>query len=146
MQVLIADDDPTYRSLLEGLLREWHFEAIVVEDGQQAWEILQRKDAPKLVLLDWMMPEMDGFEVCKNVRDMDDGDNTYILIITGSRSKKDMMRVVVAGADDYLMKPFEPIDLKIHLRNATRFLRVREELDELRQAGASQPADRAWTR
>ena len=146
MQALIADDDPTYRSLLEGLLREWHFEVIVVEDGQQAWDILQRKDAPKLVLLDWMMPEMDGFEVCKNVRDMDDGDNTYILIITGSRNKKDMMRVVVAGADDYLMKPFEPIDLKIHLRNATRFLRVREELDELRQAGASQPADRAWTR
>lgn len=146
MQILIADDDPTYRSLLEGLLREWHFESIVVEDGRQAWEILQRENAPKLLLLDWMMPEMDGFEVCKNVRDLNDADSIYIIIITGSRNKKDMMRVVVAGADDYLMKPFEPIDLKIHLRNATRFLRVREELDQLRRTGAREPSDRAWTR
>ena len=80
------------------------------------------------------------------MRNLDDADSIYIIIITGSRNKKDMMRVVVAGADDYLMKPFEPIDLKIHLRNATRFLCVREELDELRQAGAREPADRAWTR
>lgn len=146
MQALIADDDPTYRSLLEGLLREWHFEPTVVEDGQQAWDILRREGAPKLLLLDWMMPEMDGFEVCKNVRNLDDADSIYIIIITGSRNKKDMMRVVVAGADDYLMKPFDPIDLKIHLRNATRFLHVREELDQLRQAGARGPADQAWTR
>ena len=134
MRILVADDDPVYRSLVEGLLREWHFEPVLAADGAEAWRILQHDDPVCLVLLDWMMPGMDGFEVCKRIRREGRLGNTYILIMTGSRKKEDILKVVVAGADDYLIKPFDPVDLKIRLRNAMRMLHLQEELAELRRA------------
>lgn len=137
MQVLVADDDPTYRTLFRELLQEWHFGLTLAVDGTEAWEVLQRPDAPRLVLLDWMMPGLDGFEVCKKVRAEPGGRDTYILIVTGTRKKQDLLRVVVAGADDYLIKPFEPMDLKIRLRAAKRILDLEAEVAELgRLAGA----------
>jgi len=129
----VADDDPTYRSLLKALLKKWDFEAVLVSNGLEALEIMAQPDAPQLVILDWEMPELDGFEVAKRIRDDKVGNDTYILLITGSRKKNDITRVLVCGADDYLIKPFDPIDLKIHLRSAVRIVRLQAELDELKR-------------
>ncbi len=131
MQVLVADDDPVYRTLLDELFGEWGFDVILAADGQEAWEILQGADPPKLIVLDWMMPRMDGFEVCKRIRSETRSKNTYVLMMTGSRKKAEIMKAVVAGADDYLIKPFDPVDLKIHLRSAMRVITLQEQVDEL---------------
>lgn len=134
MRILIADDDPTYLSLLHGLLTKWHFEVVAACNGLEALEVMDGEDPPKLVILDWEMPEVDGFEVARTIRGGKSGKDAYVLMITGSGKKKDMMRVLVCGADDYLIKPFDPMDLKIHLRSAMRIVHLREELDVLRQS------------
>ena len=128
MRVLIADDDPTYRSLLGGLLTSWDFEAMVVSNGSDALKVIRGADPPRLIILDWDMPKADGFEVAKAVRAEEGDNNPYILMITGSRRKRELMRVLVCGADDYLIKPFDPMDLKIHLRSAMRILQLQEDL------------------
>jgi len=137
VRVLVADDDPTYRTLVTDLLTQWNFEVVQASDGRQAWEIMRRADAPSLVILDWKMPGMDGFEVAKTIRSEKPDESIFILLITGSRQKEEIMRVMVCGADDYLMKPFDPVDLKIHLRMATRLLHLQEELKRSRGCGAA---------
>ena len=134
MRVLVADDDPTYRSLLTDLLTKWHFEPEVVSDGLEVLAVMEGADPPQLVILDWEMPGVNGFEAARTIRHDLSGRKAYILMITGSRRKRDMMQVLVCGADDYLIKPFEPMDLKIHLRSAMRILHLREELEELKKA------------
>ncbi len=137
MRVLVADDDPTYRTLVTDLLIQWNFEVVQACDGRQAWEIMRQADAPSMVILDWRMPGMDGFEVSKMIRSEKADESIFILLITGSRHKEEVMRVMVCGADDYLMKPFDPVDLKIHLRMATRLLHLQEELKRSRGYGAA---------
>jgi len=132
MKVLVADDDPVYRDLLESLLRQWQFEPIVVSDGLGAWEIMQGRDAPPVVLLDWMMPNMEGFEVARRIRSHDQSGSKYIILITGSKKEDELLQVLICGADDYLIKPFHPMDLKVHLRCALRVLRLETELTEAR--------------
>lgn len=132
MLVLVADDDPVYRDLMNTLLGQWGFEVTLAADGNQAWEILQRPNAPNLVILDWMMPGMDGFEVCRRIREAKGADSTYVLIMTGGCNREELIKVVVVGADDYMIKPFEPLDMKVRLRTATRILNMQEELRRLR--------------
>jgi len=134
MRVLVADDDPIYRSLLQELLTSWHFEVILASDGQEALEVMDGETPPQLVLLDWEMPIVDGFEVARSIRGGDANHRVYVLMVTGNKQKADIMQVLTCGADDYLIKPFDPIDLKIHLRNAMRILNLHEKLDELREA------------
>ena len=122
MQILVADDDPVYRSLLESLLAESHFEVVSAADGEEAWAILRQEDAPELAILDWMMPKMDGYEVCRQVRAVKGDAVPYILLMTSNGQRDELLRVLVAGADDYLLKPFEPLDLKMRLRTAIRIL------------------------
>ena len=133
MRVLVADDDPLYRNLLENLLTNWSFDVALACNGREALDVMRQDNAPQLIILDWMMPEVDGFEVARTIRNEKPDQNAYILLITGSRKKEDVMKVLVCGADDYLMKPFDPIDLKVHLRTATRFIHMQDELNELRQ-------------
>ena len=128
MQVLVADDDPVCRKLLRDLITPWGFEVLTASDGLEAMSILASPDAPPLVILDWSMPRMDGLEVCRAVRRQEDGDRTYILLVTVRGNREEIMKVVLAGADDYLTKPFEPADLKIRLRTAVRIIRMQEEL------------------
>jgi len=129
MQILVADDDPVYRSLLQSLLEESHFEVVLACDGAEAWEILQRPNAPTLAILDWMMPGMDGYEVCRKVRESRGNSIPYVLMVTSNSSREELLKVLVAGADDYLLKPFEPLDLKIRLRTAIRILNLQERLE-----------------
>jgi DNA-binding response OmpR family regulator len=127
-QILVADDDPVYQDLLRNLLAEWGYDPIVVGDGETAWDILQRDGAPKLIILDWMMPGVDGFEVCRRLRADNSTQDVYVLLLTASRMEDEVIKVLVAGADDFLLKPFQPLELKIHLRSANRILDLQEEL------------------
>jgi DNA-binding response OmpR family regulator len=133
MRVLVADDDPTYLALLENLLTEWNYEVVLACDGNEAWSIMQAPDRPSLVILDWMMPGLDGFELARMIRCDPNSQGAYVLLVTGTRNRDDIMKVLVCGADDYLLKPFEPMDLKIHLRSATRILHLQEDLAELKR-------------
>ena len=133
MRVLVADDDPAYRSLLQNLLTEWNYEVLVACDGHEAWGFMQGPDKPNLAILDYMMPGMDGFELARLIRTDSSIENTYVLLVTGTRNREHIMKVLVCGADDYLLKPFEPMDLKIHLRSATRIIHLQEDLSALKR-------------
>jgi len=128
MRILVADDDPVYRDLLKGLLARSDFEAVLADDGAEAWAILQRSDAPTFAILDWRMPEMDGYEVCRKVRQAGGSSVPYILLMTSNSRRDELLKVLIAGADDYLLKPFEPLDLKIRLRTGIRILSFEEQL------------------
>jgi DNA-binding response OmpR family regulator len=132
MLILVADDDPVYRNLLQGLLEEWHFEVVLATNGAEAWEILKQPDAPTVAILDWMMPEMEGYEVCRKIRQARSDGVPYILLMTSNNSRDDLLKVIVAGADDYLLKPFEPLDLKIRLRTGIRILNLTEDVQPTR--------------
>jgi len=137
MRILIADDDPVFRTLVKDLLVEWGYETASACDGTEAWQVIQRDEAPPLLLLDWMMPGLDGFELCRRIRADAKQEGAYILLMTGSWRKEEIIRVLVAGADDYLIKPFDPVDLKIRLRVAQRILDLRREVTGLRAAAAT---------
>ncbi len=132
MRTLIADDDPLYLTLLEDLLARWGHDVVATRDGREAWDAWKGSDDIPLMLLDWMMPQMDGYELCRTIRaDGPDADTPYIILITGSRGEKDLMRVLVAGADDYLIKPFQPSDLQVRLRAAQRIMDLRDQVARL---------------
>ena len=130
MKALIAEDDPVARRLASLFLEKWGYEVQAVSDGIEAWEILQQPDAPKLALLDWMMPGLDGLEICRRVRRKTDKDigYTYLIMVTSKDRKEDFIAGLEAGADDYLTKPFDSNELRIRLRTATRMLELQEKL------------------
>jgi DNA-binding response OmpR family regulator len=142
MRVLIADDDPVYRELVGNLLRQWGCEVVEACDGLEAWKILSGPDAPPMAVLDWVMPGLDGFEICLMLRQDASHSDVYVLLLTGSKLRDDIIKVIVAGADDYLLKPFEPMDLKMRIRNATRILNLQSELKAIRKP-APKPASLA---
>jgi DNA-binding response OmpR family regulator len=133
MHVLIADDDPVYRTFLEDLLGQWKFEVTAVCDGAEAWEAVQRDEMINLAVLDWVMPRMDGHEVCRKLKE-DLGRDVYTILVTGSRLKDEVIKVLVSGADDYIAKPFDAVDLKIHVRTAVRIVSLEAEVAELRKS------------
>ena len=142
MHVLIADDDPVYRQLVDDLLRQWGITTTVVSDGDQAWAAFQRDTTLDVAILDWVMPGIDGYEVCRRVK-QDTSRDVYIILITGSRLKDEIIRVLIAGADDYIMKPFETLDLKVRLRNAMTVLALRSEVAELQQEASKRETSEA---
>jgi len=131
MHVLIADDDPTYRSLLEEFLTEWGFQVTTAADGEQAWQAVQSDPTIRLAILDWVMPLMDGCEVCRRLKEDPAARRVHVVLITGSRLKDEIIKVLVAGADDYVMKPFEAIDLKIRVLNAVRIVQLEDDVAAL---------------
>jgi diguanylate cyclase (GGDEF)-like protein len=136
MKILIAEDDPVSRRLLEVTLSKWGYEVIACVDGQAAWEALQQPDAPQLVILDWMMPRMDGLQVCKHVRKREEHSAelyVYIILLTAKSQKTDMVTGLEAGADDYLTKPFDAQELRMRLRAGRRILDLRDELVRARE-------------
>lgn len=136
MKILIAEDDPVSRRLLEVTLSKWGYEVIACADGQAAWDVLKAPDAPQLVILDWMMPRMDGLQVCKQVRDREERPSepyVYILLLTAKSQKTDMVTGLEAGADDYLTKPFDAQELRVRLRAGRRILDLLDELVRARE-------------
>jgi diguanylate cyclase (GGDEF)-like protein len=134
MRLLIAEDDCVTRRVLETMLRKWGHEVVVACDGHQAWQMLQEPTAPKLVVLDWMMPGMDGIDVCRKVRALPSDIRPHIILLTGKQQVKDLVEGIVAGADDYMSKPFEPAELKVRIHAGERVLQLQAESLEAREA------------
>jgi serine/threonine protein kinase len=122
MKVLIAEDNPIWRQLLKQNVTNWGYEPVVAEDGHQAWRILQLPDAPRLAVLDWQMPEMDGIDVCRRVKSSQTLPFTYVVMLTSRDAEEDMVAGLDAGADDYLTKPVEPRILRSRLMAAQRIV------------------------
>jgi DNA-binding response OmpR family regulator len=128
MKALIADDDLTYRRMLEALLAKWGYDLVVTSDGDAAWQVLQAPDAPQLAILDWMMPGKDGVEICRQIRESSQSDPKYIILLTSKGDKKDIVSGLDAGADDYITKPFESEELRARVQVGERILRLQSEL------------------
>jgi putative two-component system response regulator len=122
MKILIAEDNHFYRSALEITLREWGFDVIAVADGSAAWDVLKEPTAPKLAILDWMMPGMDGLEVCRRLRDLDKHEPTFVIVLTAKNGKENFLKALANGADDYVTKPFDREELRARLRVGQRIV------------------------
>lgn len=127
-QVLVADDDPLYRAMLVSSLTKWNFKVVAAADGLQAWDILCHDTAPKLIVLDWMMPGLSGIELCQRIRDRKNAPYSYVLLLTSRDEKQDVLRGLAAGADEYLTKPFDAVELRARLRAGVRILSLQEAL------------------
>jgi diguanylate cyclase (GGDEF)-like protein len=134
LKILIAEDDPVSRRLLEVMLAKWGYEVLVAPDGQEAWNILQEPDAPRLAILDWMMPGMDGVQICRAVRKQRAEPYTYLMLLTGKSGKENTVEGMDAGADDYITKPFNADELKVRLRAGRRIIDLQSELLSVREA------------
>jgi sigma-B regulation protein RsbU (phosphoserine phosphatase) len=128
VRVLIAEDDAVSRRLLEAMLVKRGYEVVVTRDGAEALEVLQGPDAPSLAILDWMMPGMDGPAVCSALRRSDGGRLRYVILLTAKGGKEDVVAGLEAGADDYLVKPFDGGELLARIRVGERILRLQAEL------------------
>ncbi len=128
MKVLIADDDDVLRHILQARLTKWGYDVVEARNGIEAWRLLHGNDAPKLAILDWIMPGMDGVDVCKEIRKREDHPYTYLILLTAKHRKEDVIAGMEAGADDYIAKPFDPQELKVRLRAGRRILDLQAEL------------------
>ncbi len=134
MRILIAEDDAISQRLLEGTLAKWGHEVIAVNDGRAALETLQRADAPHLAILDWMMPEMDGVQVCHSLRGLPSNRILYMILLTAKGLKENVVAGIDAGADDYLVKPFDREELRARLNAGIRIVDLQLQLaDRVRE-------------
>ncbi len=128
MKVLIAEDDPVSRRMLEAALQKWGFEVVVAADGQEAWRALEGEGAAELAILDWMMPGMDGVEVCRKVRARSAHSSLYVILLTTRGSRGDVVAGLEAGADDYVTKPFDQGELHARVQVGVRVLGLQRTL------------------
>jgi len=127
MKVLIADDTGSLLSLLSRRLKDWGYEVVAVQDGAAAWDALQRDGAPRLAILDWMLPGISGLELCTMIRATPGRQGIYVILLTG-RGKEDMLAGFQAGADDYLTKPFDDAELRARVQVGERVVRLQTDL------------------
>ena len=130
MKVLIAEDDKTSRHVLESVLEKWGYEVVVAEDGTQAWQVLQGSDVPPMAILDWMMPGIDGAELCRRERALERSPRTYIILLTALGKKEHIVAGLEAGADDHVTKPFDGDELWARVRVGERMLELQVKLAE----------------
>jgi diguanylate cyclase (GGDEF)-like protein len=133
MKILIADDEPVSRRMLQAMLGKWGYDVVSVEDGDAACEILKSSDAPRIALLDWMMPGQNGVDVCRALRKQRPEPYTYILLLTAKDAKESVVEGLESGADDYLTKPFNPQELKARIRVGLRLLDLEDNLVQARE-------------
>ena len=122
MRILVAEDESVSRRLLERLLESWGHEVVGCIDGEQAWEILGQPGAPRLVIMDWMMPGLSGIEVCQRIRSREQGDQFYILLLTARGETSDLVDGLKAGANDYVTKPYNPAELEARIYVGVRWM------------------------
>jgi len=148
--VLIAEDDPIFRRVLQGWFQKWQYRVTVVGNGLEAWQALQEEDAPQMAVLDWMMPGMDGIELCRKIRGHNDGPYRYVLLLTARDDRQDVVTGLNAGADDYLTKPFDAEELRARVRSGRRILELQHALLQARDAlqfeAAHDPLTVLWNR
>ena len=132
-KILIAEDDPISRRLLEVFLNRWGYDVAVAASGTEALDLLDQIDAPRLAVLDWMMPGLEGVQVCRKIRERKDRPYVYILLLSARAQKEDLLLGLESGADDYLTKPFDAPELRARLHVGQRILQLQ---DGLMAAGA----------
>lgn len=130
MNVLLADDDPLARAVVTVALRDWGFDVTECADGDAAWDRLNRPDGPRLALLDWLMPGLDGTEICRRARAAPLLESTYLILLTVRNGREHVIEGLTAGADDYVAKPFDREELRLRLRAAERILNLQSSLAE----------------
>jgi two-component system, cell cycle response regulator len=128
MRILAAEDNPVFQSMLRTLLRKWGYDAVIAQNGNEAWHILESENAPRLAILDWMMPGMDGVQVCRRVRSANREPYIYIVLLTARTEAQDLVEGMEAGADDYLTKPFNAQELRVRIRAGHRILDLQDAL------------------
>lgn len=133
MKILIAEDEPDFRFLLQKILAGWGYDVVVTGDGNEALEALRAEDAPRLAILDWMMPGINGVEVCRKVRNEVQEPYTYIILLTAQQREEDLVTGMEAGADDYVTKPFKNSELRARLRAGRRIIELQNELIKARE-------------
>jgi len=138
MRILIAEDDPVSCRILELTLAAWGHEVSVARDGRAAWDVLRQADSPPLAIMDIMMPEMDGCEVCRKVRELSVVIPPYLILLTAMTEKADVVRGIKSGANDYLTKPFHREELKVRVEVGIQMLELQrvlaDRVKELEQA------------
>jgi two-component system, cell cycle response regulator len=133
VRILVADDDPVSLRLMEHMLQNSGYKVITVDNGREAARILSKADGPRLALIDWMMPGLDGPGVCRAVRRRHEDAYVYMLLLTSKQSSGDVVQGLEAGADDYLTKPCHPAELKARLHTGRRVLQLEDKLVEARE-------------
>ena len=140
MRILIADDDITSRTVLSAVLQKGGHEVVEVRDGDEALAVLQRADAPRLAILDWMMPGIDGIEICRRVRACETDHPPYLIVLTTRGEKADISEGLNAGANDYIAKPFSVVELSARIEVGCRYVALEDrfaaKVRELREAMA----------
>ena len=143
MRALVADDDTASRILLQKVLTKWGYDVVTASGGEEAWKILTGDNAPDLAVLDWMMPELDGVEVCRRVRALDLSSPPYLILLTSRGDKQDIATGLEAGAADYVQKPFDHDELRARLLVGRRFAELNRKLldaqRELRRQALTDP-------
>lgn len=129
MKILIAEDDPVSHKLLKSYLSKWGYEVAATEDGTKAWEVLTGPDPPLLAILDWMMPGYDGIELCRKIREDHQLDSVYIILLTAKGQKEDIVKGLEAGANDYIIKPFYPEELRVQVEVDQRVMELQTDLE-----------------
>lgn len=130
MKILIADDDAVTLRLLERKINQWNFQAVTATDGLEALKVLEADPPPKLAILDWMMPGMDGIDVCRRLREMETTRAVYVILLTSRSGKSDMLEGLAAGADDYVVKPFDSEELLARIKVGKRLIELQTALME----------------
>ena len=127
MRILIAEDDPASLRLLEMVLTKWNHEVVSTTNGLEVLARLRKEDAPSLLILDWMMPGATGLDVCRELRQTEQGRHTYVILLTARADHEDIVAGLSAGADDYLTKPFDHAELRARIHVGERVLRLQDE-------------------
>lgn len=128
MKVLIVEDDPVSRRLLEAFLGKWGHTVVTTTNGSEAWNVLQEEDAPSLVISDWMMPDMDGLQLCAKIRAIERSNYVYFIILTANRTRESVIKGLEAGADDYICKPFNQEELKYRIKIGERIISLEHRI------------------
>lgn len=149
MKALVADDDPLARHLLERMLKRLGYEVAVAGTGTEAWKQLSTDDEIRLVLLDWLMPDLDGLEITRRIREKARASYTYVILVTIKDRPRDAAVGLEAGADDFIAKPFDPDELRARVKAGERML-AREadmaaKLAALEKASLAPSSERATT-
>ena len=131
MRILIAEDEAVSRRLLESFLTGLGHDVISTKDGGEAWAELNKPESPSLVISDWMMPSVDGLELCRRIRTRQGSNYIYFIIVTAKGEKEDLVKGLEAGADDYLVKPFDREELKCRVKIGERIIRLEKRILEL---------------
>ncbi len=135
MRTLLVEDSAVYRKMITGYLSDWGYQVTVAKDGMEAWKLLQSGDPPKLLVADWMLPGMDGVELCRKLRqELPPDSYVYTILLTGKCAREDLLEAMAAGVDDYLTKPFDELELQARLQVGKRILGLQQELVSAREA------------